>query len=229
MRKKLTELLEKFNIKPNPNSMYELAFTHSSYNIDVKTIHQDYERLEFMGDSIIGFVIADLAFANYPEMGQGEMTKLRSFIVQGNSLANKARELEFDNYIKAGVSIKGQISSSNKLLEDVFEAFIGAVYFDQGMQFVYDLVTTIFKEAVLNFKSEQLQDYKSRLQEEVQSSERKSVFYELISEEGMPHDRTFTVRVKLNDSAVILGQGTGKSKKEAEQMAAKDALGKKAG
>lgn len=228
MPKQLSELLKRFNIVPNRMHEYELAFTHASYNSDVKTIHEDYERLEYVGDSVLSLVIADLSYAQFPNMGQGDLSRLRAHIVQGKSLAKKADHYQFYEYIQAGKSIKGQIKSSKKLLEDVFEAFLGAVYFDQGIEFTFDLVKKIFQKDIVNFKIEDLTDYKSQLQEEMQS-EKRFVKYEVMEEKGRSQDKEFTIRVVFSDTnnKVILGTGIGKSKKAAEQMAAKNALEKK--
>lgn len=230
MNKDICELLEKFEITPHEENieLYEMAFTHSSFNNDANTVHHDYERLEFMGDSIIGFVVADLAFTIHPDMSQGEMTKLRASIVQGPSLAEKAREFNFADYIKTGKSIKYDINGSKKLMEDVFEAFIGAVYFDQGVNYAYDLVYSIFENRVREFKMEDVRDYKTKLQEIIAARHKirsKNVLdYHIIKEEGPAHCRSFTIEVRFD--GITFGIGEGKSKKEAEQRAAKMALEK---
>ncbi len=222
----LIELLRSFDINPGDISYYELAFTHPSCNSDMNTKHQDYERLEFVGDSVIGFVSADLIFKLHPEMDQGYMSKLRSYLVCSKSLANYSRKYHIDDYIRIGHSItREQLSKSDKILEDVFEAFIGAIYLDQDIGVTYRIIEQILYEDIKQTKIDDIIDAKTRLQEEIQSEYREAVRYELIDEFGPPHDRTFVSQVIFN--GLILGKGQGKSKKAAEEAAAKDALSKR--
>lgn len=222
----LIELLRSFDINPGDISYYELAFTHPSCNSDMNTKHQDYERLEFVGDSVIGFVSADLIFKLHPEMDQGYMSKLRSYLVCSKSLANYSRKYHIDDYIRIGHSIsREQLSKSDKILEDVFEAFIGALYLDQDIGVTYRIIEQILYEDIKQTKIDDIIDAKTRLQEEIQSEYREAVRYELIDEFGPPHDRTFVSQVIFN--GLILGKGQGKSKKAAEEAAAKDALSKR--
>ncbi len=222
----LIELLHSFDINPGDISYYELAFTHPSCNSDMNTKHQDYERLEFVGDSVIGFVSADLIFKLHPEMDQGYMSKLRSYLVCSKSLANYSRKYHIDDYIRIGHSItREQLAKSDKILEDVFEAFIGALYLDQDIGVTYRIIEQILYEDIKQTKIDDIIDAKTRLQEEIQSEYREAVRYELIDEFGPPHDRTFVSQVVFN--GLILGKGQGKSKKAAEEAAAKDALSKR--
>ena len=222
----LIELLHSFDINPLDISYYELAFTHPSCNSDMNTKHQDYERLEFVGDSVIGFVSADLIFKLHPEMDQGYMSKLRSYLVCSKSLANYSRKYHINDYIRIGHSItREQLAKSDKILEDVFEAFIGALYLDQDIGVTYRIIEQIFYEDIKRTKIDDIIDAKTRLQEEIQSEYREAVRYELIDEFGPPHDRTFVSQVVFN--GLILGKRQGKSKKAAEEAAAKDALSKR--
>ena len=226
-RKNLDQFFKKFNITPKNMELFEMAFTHSSFNSDAKTTHHDYERLEFIGDSVLGFVVASLIYKYHPEMKEGEMTRTRSSLVQSNSLAKYAINLGYNEYIRAGHSLSLEEASKNhNILEDVFEAVIGALYLDQGIEFCIKFITKIFKDDVINFKIDDFKDYKSLLQEAMQAEYRESVTYRVIREMGPPHDKTFEVEVLFNNC--ILGKGSGKSKKEAEQNAASDALKKKA-
>lgn len=223
---KIEELLNNIKIRPNSLELYELALTHPSYNADVNTKHQDYERLEYMGDAVLGFVSADIIFRMYPEMNQGLMSKLRSSLVKSVSLANYARNINLANYIKTGHSISpDKINESNKILEDVFESLIGAIYLDKGLNVAFKFISHFLKKDARNIEIDELTDSKTRLQEEMQAEHRDSVHYELIKMEGPAHDRTFIVNVLFND--IILGTGKGKSKKAAEEAAAKDALSKR--
>lgn len=222
----IKELLEKLNINSDNLTLYELALTHPSYNADANTKHFDYERLEYMGDAVLDYVAADLIFNSYPDMEPGNMSKLRSFLVQSHSLSNYARKIELANYIRCGHSIsEKQIQQSDKILEDSFEALIGAIYLDRGINFVFDFIKNSIYEDIINFGKIDLTDYKSKLQEEMQAEHRESVHYVTISETGPAHDRTYVVNVLFND--IVLASGTGKSKKAAEQNAAKNALKKR--
>ena len=222
----LLELLSSFEVNPRDIYYYELALTHPSCNSDLNTKHQDYERLEFVGDSVIGFVSADLIFKLRPELDQGYMSKLRSYLVCSKSLANYSRKYNIYELIRIGHSIsKDQLAKSDKILEDVFEAFVGAIYLDQGIEVAYKVVEKILYEDVEQTELDDIIDAKTRLQEEMQSEYREAVRYELIDEFGPPHDRTFVSQVVFN--GLILGKGQGKSKKAAEEAAAKDALSKR--
>ena len=222
----ITELLKQLEINYNDLEVYNLALTHPSYNADANTKHQDYERLEFIGDAVIGFVCAELIFKLREGLDQGYMSKLRSYLVKTNSLAKYARQINLQNYIRAGHSLPTeQIGKSNKILEDVFEALVGAIYFDQGIKPAARYLSRFLVEDIKNTDLSVLTDAKTRLQEEMQAEHRDSVRYVLIKEEGPAHDRTFEVNVMFND--IVLATGTGKSKKAAEEDAAQKALAKR--
>ena len=227
MAESLSSFFEKYKIKPNNSNIYDLAFTHSSFNSEAKTSHHDYERLEFLGDSVLDFVIAKMLYIAFPDLREGDLTKTKSFLVQSKTLASIARKEGFIKYIKIGHSLNEKdVLQNNSILEDVFEAVVGAIYLDQGINFVSDFIKKIFKEEIENFDFSLVTDYKSILQEAMQAEYRESVQYKVVDEKGPPHIKTFYVEVYFND--LLLGKGVGKSKKEAEQMAAKDALDKKA-
>lgn len=220
------ELLSILKIDVHDASVYELALTHPSYNVDANTIHQDYERLEYMGDAVLGYVSADLIYRNHPEMDQGKMSKLRSYLVKTQSLAAYARKINLAEYIKAGHSLSSeQVNQSDKILEDVFEALIGAIYLDNGIEVAFNYVKRFLEEDVKNTDESVLTDAKTLLQEMMQAESRESVHYEMVKQEGPAHDRTFTVNVLFND--IVLATGTGKSKKAAEEDAARKALKKR--
>lgn len=207
-------------------SLYELALTHPSYNADANTKHQDYERLEYMGDAVLDYVAADIIFKNRSDMDQGLMSKLRSNLVKSQSLAKYARTINLAEYIRTGQSISNeQINQSNKILEDVFEALIGAIYLDHGMDVAYNFIFKFIKPDVDNVDIYELTDAKTRLQEEMQAEYQDRVTYNLINTSGPAHDRTFTVNVTFNN--IVLAVGTGKSIKAAEEDAAQKALKKR--
>ena len=220
------ELLKTIGIKAHDISQFELALTHPSYNADADTKHCDYERYEYMGDAVLDYVSADLIFRTYPEMEPGNMSKLRSFLVKSHTLSNYARKINLAEYIKLGHSVtENQVRNSDKILEDSFESLIGAIYLDQGLEVAFAFIKNVLYEDIITFGKQDLTDYKSKLQEEMQSEYRESVHYVTISESGPAHDRTYVVNVLFND--IVLASGTGKSKKAAEEDAAKNALKKR--
>ena len=222
----LSKLLEILKVQPKDYKFYNLALTHPSCNSEANTKHQDYERLEFVGDSVIGFVSADLIFNLHGEMDQGLMSKLRSYLVCSKSLANYSRKIRLFDYIHIGHSISlAQLEKSDKILEDVFEALMGAIYLDLGIDVAYRVIKDFLFEDIKNTGIEDIVDAKTKLQEDIQSEYREAVKYELIDEFGPAHDRTFEVQVTFN--GLVLGRGVGKSKKAAEEAAAKDALRKR--
>lgn len=218
----MKKLLDKFNIKTDNMYIYDTAFSHSSY-CNENNIKEDYQRLEFLGDKVLDLIMSDYLYntTNYEE---GKMTKIRSMYVCENALYEYAMLLEFPNYVKVG---KGEEASGGKYrkatLADMFESFLGAVYLDQGYkkarEIVYKVVIPFIEDKPETF----FMDYKSNLQEMVQTT-KDSVIYEVVKEEGPAHDRTFTINAIVD--GIVLGTGTAKSKKEAEQEAAKHALEK---
>jgi len=215
--------IHKFKIRNK--SLYETALTHPSYNQDAQTKHQDYERMEYMGDAVIGYVAADLIYKAYPEMNPGDMSKLRSKLVKTEALATFARNAHIDELIIVGKALKKDLSKSDHILENVFESLTGAIYLDNGIATAYHYVKSFLYRNVKNANINELTDAKTRLQEEMQAEHRSSVHYELVSSTGPAHDKTFTVNVMFND--IVLAFGTGKSKKAAEEDAAQNALKKR--
>ena len=222
----IQELFPKIFIKPKDVSLYELALTHTSYNADAKTKHHDYERLEYIGDAVLGFVSADLIFKLHPDMDPGLMSKMRSYLVKSHSLATYARKIELATFVKTGHSISAEkINESDNILEDVFEALIGAIYLDLGINKAYSYIKSFIYNDIKNIDIDVLTDYKTKLQEEMQSEHREAVSYTVYDEKGPAHNKTFYVHVMFND--VILASGVGKTKKAAEEDAAKNALAKR--
>ena len=223
---KTATLLKNLHITYKNIALYEQALTHPSYNGDANTKHQDYEKLEFMGDAVLGYVTADLVYKHRPEMSEGNLTKLRSVLVSTKPLANYARKINLPEYIRIGNSITiNQVKESDKILENVLEALIGAIYLDAGLKPAYKLITSLLLEDIKSYDADNLTDYKSKLQEEIQAEHRDAVQYVTVETSGPAHDRTFRVQVLYND--IVLGVGEGKSKKKAEEMAAKSALSKR--
>lgn len=211
------QLLKELNINPKDISLYETAFTHTSYSNEHSNC-ESYERLEFLGDAVLELIISDYLY-NEKHLEEGTMTKMRSSYVCEEACATYSNDLGFDKYIRLG---SGENGASVTILADVFESFIGATYLDQGFDFTSKLVLKVITRYI-NRGVDFLHDYKSELQELVQTV-KKSVIYEVIDEKGPAHDKVFTCQVKVDD--IIMGVGTGTSKKSAEQQAAKVALSK---
>ena len=218
----MEELLERLKIKPKNKKLYETAFQHSSYVYE-NHLKADYERLEFLGDAVLDLVLADYLYNNAHE-SEGDMTKVRASYVCENANYQYAIDLHLSDYIKVG---HGEEESGGRfkkvIMSDIFEALMGAIYIDQwyakARQVILHIVVPYIKNPDVTF----FEDYKSALQEAVQTDQ-KSVSYELVKEEGPAHNRTFTTEVKVDD--VSYGVGVAGSKKESEQEAARIALSK---
>lgn len=217
------KILEELDIKPNNLDLFLTAFTHTSYCNENKTA-ESYERLEYLGDKVLDLIVSEYLYRN-KNIEEGEMTKIRAAHVCEDALADYSLNLHFDEYIRLG---KGEeITGGRKkktLLADIFEAFVGALYLDQGLNKTKKFVNnTVIKS--INSNEELFNDYKSILQELVQT-DKKSLQYLLVNETGPSHNKRFEIKVIVGN--VVYGKGIGKTKKEAEQNAAKDALRKKA-
>ena len=217
-------LYRQFGILPHDETLYTLAFTHSSYNGMAGTRHQDYERLEFLGDSVIGMVTSELCYLYHPDMDQGHLSMLKTQFIRSSAEAEYCKKLGLNAYIKVGASFAKEAGSNVSLLEDVFESFIGAVFLDQGLNFCYKLVRSIFEEDIKNASVDLAINPKSYLQECMQADRKESVTYRIVSETGSGGDKTFVAAVYFENNEI--GRGSGKNKKAAETEAARDALRK---
>ncbi len=218
----MEELFRKLDIKPKDMKLYTTAFSHSSYANEHKA-KGDYEKLEFLGDSVVDLAIADYLYSHDGE-NEGEMTKIRASYVCENALYEYSTNLGLNKYIKVGHGEEKEGGKYKKaIVADIFEALMGAIYLDLGYATARKIVLNIIVPYIEDPKITFFSDYKSSLQEYVQT-EQKSVYYELIEESGPAHDRTFKVEAKIEN--IVYGVGAGSSKKEAEQEAAKEALEK---
>ena len=213
------KIFKTLDITPTNVNLYYQAFTHTSYSNENPSL-ESYERLEFLGDAILEFIISEYLYKER-HLVEGVMTKMRARYVCEEALATYAKDLKFEKDIKLGGS---EPEPNDTIIADVFEAFIAACYLDKGLQFTKELVLKIVTKYI-DQNIDFLHDYKSTLQELVQT-DKKSVTYEIIEESGPSHDKTFVCQVKVD--GVILGKGSGNSKKHAEQAAAKEALSKQA-
>ena len=211
------EILDKLEIVPKNEKLYVQAFTHTSYSNE-HLEEESYERLEFLGDAVLELIISDYLY-NEKHLEEGTMTKMRASYVCEAACCTYAKKLGLDGYIRLG---SGEVEANTTILADVFESFIGAMYLDQGIEFTRNIVIGVIREYIEK-RIDFLHDYKSELQEQVQTV-RKSAVYEIIDEAGPAHDRTFTCQVRIDN--IVMGTGVGSSKKAAEQEAAKEALNK---
>ena len=215
------KIFKTLGFNPTNVNLYYEAFTHTSYSNENSSF-ESYERLEFLGDAILEFIVSEYLFKER-HLPEGSMTKMRASYVCEEALATYARDLKFENDIKLG-GCEAETGPNDTIMADVFEAFIAATYLDMGLEFTKELVLNIITKYI-NKNVDFLHDYKSTLQELVQT-DKKSVIYEVISETGPAHNKTFVCQVKVD--GIVLGTGEGNSKKQAEQRAAKMALTKQA-
>ena len=217
------KILDELKIVPNDITLFETAFTHTSYCNENKNT-ESYERLEFLGDKVLDFIVSEYLYKNR-HLFEGEMTKIRASHVCEDALSEYSLNSKFDENLRLG---KGEELTGGRykkaILADCFEAFIGALYVDQGIDKTKEFVSNTVISSI-NKNEELFNDYKSELQELVQTN-KKSLEYVLVRETGPSHDKEFEVNVIVEN--IVYGTGVGKTKKEAEQNAAKDALDKKA-
>lgn len=214
----------KIGIHFENEKLLKQAFTHSSYvNEHRRKPYEDNERLEFLGDAVLELTVSQFLFKKYPMMSEGELTKLRAAIVCEPSLVTFANELNFGSLILLG---KGEEMTGGRerpaLLADVFEAFIGALYLDKGLDIVIGYLERIVFPKINEGAFSHVMDYKSQLQELIQRDGIGVIEYRVLLEKGPAHNKEFVSRVSLNGEEI--GIGSGKSKKEAEQRAAQMAL-----
>ena len=216
------KLLERFNIIPNNEDLYKIAFTHSSYSAKHE-LDYDYERLEFLGDSVLNMLTSEFLQNMHPTFSEGKLTKLRANYVCQNALIVYSHENDLDKCIR--LNLEDNAISDNEVISitaDVFESFLGAIYLDQGIEKAKEfLKQTVFP--YIEAKTIFFYDYKSTIKE-YGDAEDVEVSYELLEEHGAPHDKTFVMRILID--GVDYGHGVGKSKKEAEQLAACEAIDK---
>lgn len=205
--------------------IYIRALRHRSTLADDQFSSIDsYERLEFLGDAVLDLIVTEIIFDLFPNENEGFLTKLRAKLVKGNTLAMYADELELNNLMLLGKRVRGQgIEESKSVLSDLFEALVGALYLDLGYEPTSKFVRNVIEQYV-DFDQivNMLDNYKSLLLEFAQAQQMEIPTYTVISEEGPGHDKTFGVEVYVDEKP--MAQGKGKSKKEAEQQAARKAL-----
>jgi len=216
-------LLEKYGIFPNNSKLFDMAFTHKSYGVN-NDLGYNYERLEFLGDSILSMLVSEYLYKKYANNGEGKLTKLRSNYVCEAALIYYSKILNLDQYILV-FSDEDMKISKNEVLSinaDVFESMLGAIYLDQGLEKTREfLEKTVFQ--YIDSETIFFNDYKSKIKEYGDANEL-SIKYKLLEEFGYPHDKTFIMEIIVDGKKI--GKGVGKSKKEAEQLAAQKAINK---
>jgi ribonuclease-3 len=221
----LTSLQQKLGVSFKDTSLLDQALIHSSYineNPDVAPISN--ERLEFLGDAVLGLVIAEKLYQDFPESDEGQMTRLRAALVRRETLAQIAGEFDLGNYLLLG---KGEEAGGGRTkpvnLAGALESLFASIYLDQGLDVTRAIILKLFSTEIIR-QAHQISeiDYKSKLQEIIQAQRQQTPSYHTVEAVGPDHARQFTVEVKVGDT--VLGQGVGKSKKSAEMEAARSAL-----
>lgn len=221
----LTNVLLKYNIKLKEDKHFRVALTHSSY-ANEHSLNSN-ERIEFLGDAILGLLVAEYIYTNFPDMPEGKMSKLRATYVCEEANAKYAKEIGIDKLLLLG---RGEEATGGRtrpaILSDAFESFLGAVYLSNGIKDVKKILEKEVFPLILARDEKPFIDYKSKLQEYVQAEKRSDLQYVLDDVDGPPHKRVFTMSAVLD--GIRLGTGVGGTKKEATQEAARIALEKMA-
>lgn len=224
--KNLSNLEKDINYNFKDKSYLKLALVHSSYsNENIKYKNKHNERLEFLGDAVLELVFSEELFTRFKNKNEGYLTKVRSQLVCEKSFASVADSLDLSSYLLLG---KGEEATGgrnkNSIKADAFEALCGALYLDGGYKVVKDFIIPIIDLLIkqIDDQAKSFVDYKTIIQEYFHKNKNKDFLYELYKEEGLSHDKTFYINLVSKDK--VVSQGFGKNKKQAEQMAAKNAL-----
>lgn len=221
---KKSELEDMLNIQINSTEIFEQALLHRSY---LQVLNNDRvlsnERLEFLGDAVLGMVVADYLFSLHSHVPEGELTKMRSWLVNATSLTICARKLGLEKFIMMSYSAEKSVEQGcNSILSDTVEALIGAIYLDSGLDAAKNFIINSLLPIQMNNSVMQDTNYKSILLESVQAEGKESPRYIVLDEIGPDHDKTFTIGVYIDNQ--LTATGSGKNKKQAEQSAAQKAI-----
>ncbi len=220
----MEDLQKKIGYRFKNKNLLTEALTHSSYANEHKAKHIKYnERLEFLGDAVLSIVVSDYIFKNCPELPEGELTKLRASLVCEKSLFEFAKKINLGQYLILSKGEKNNGGANRpSIVSDAFEALIAAIYIDGGIEPASKHILNFVIPAIKNATNKKIRDYKTTLQEIIQKNPGEQLEYVLVKESGPDHNKHFVVEVHLNSN--VIGKGGGKSKKEAEQQAAREAL-----
>lgn len=223
-REELRDLEEDLGYLFEHVDLLDGALTHKSYANEAGGAVADNQRLEFLGDAVLGLVVSDLLYQVRPALSEGEMSKIRAYLVREESLRQIARTFQLGTHLRLG---KGEDQSGGRdkasILADAFEALVGAIHLDGGFDLAYQFIEGIFRPVIAESGTEPMdRDYKTRLQEFCQARYGKAPSYRVVSDSGPDHAKVFEVEILAGRA--VLAKGRGRSKKEAEQRAAQDAL-----
>ncbi len=223
----IEELEQKINYHFRSKEILRNALVHKSYNEGVKKRTINNERLEFLGDSVINLIVTDLLFKRFKKSSEGDLSKLKAHLVSTNFLFEIAESINLKDYILLGKGEeKGGGRRNKKIISSLFEAMVGGIYIDSNFKLVSAIIGPFFKKFLESLveKEVKINDYKSELQEILQRHKNILPLYEILEESGKPPHMTFTAAVYLSNQEI--GKGEGKSKRQAEQNAAFNALEK---
>lgn len=220
----MENLQKKIEYNFKNNDILLEALTHSSYANDNKIKHiNSNERFEFLGDSVLSVVVSDYIFRNFPQLPEGELTRLRSSLVCEKSLFEFAKQINLGDYLLLGKGERNNHGAERpSILSDAFEALIAAIYIDGGLEAARKHILNFVIPAIKNKRKGNTVDYKTTLQEIIQKNPGEKIEYVLAEMSGPDHNKHFVIEVHLNSN--VIGRGGGHSKKEAEQQAAREAL-----
>ncbi len=223
MERPITELQDALRVAFSDQSLLQQAVTHTSFLNEHDDVGGDNERLEYLGDAVVDFVVADWLFRTYPDLKEGRLTRVRAALVQTKTLATFARTFDLGDYIRLGRGESDQASRDrDRILCSTLEAVLGAMYLDQGIEAVTNTLVPLITPCAAQIISEESDiDSKSQLQEWTQAEMGITPDYVTVGESGPDHDKQFVVEARLNDT--VYGVGKGSSKRKAAQAAAKAA------
>lgn len=213
----LKSFFKKYDLKIKNLKHFNQALTHSTFTNENRT-EKDYQRLEFLGDTILSFLVSHHIFNKFHNLDEGKMSLIRSSLVSSENLANISLSINLDKLIRVGKSLKN-VEQNQKILADIFESLIAALYLDQGMDVVKEFLTKVMLDKIPKIKNKELKNPKTLLQEHLQSSSRKTIEYKTVKS-----NQGFLSKILYDN--LKLGKGSGKTKQLAEVAAAKDALNK---
>jgi ribonuclease III len=224
LRSRVRDWLGGLDIEPQDLKVYIQALTHRSFARQINVQSRGNEQLEFLGDSVLSFIITSYLFNNFSHYAEGKLAKLRSILVSKKTLSKIALRIRIDQQVLLSEneeSCRGREKES--ILADTMEAFIGAIYLDRGIKFVTSWIIKRYEDRIDSMiNTPQISDYKTYLQESVQADYNQLVKYRLLKSEGPDHDKTFHSVAILEGKKI--GRGKGSSKKDSEQEAARNAL-----